>query len=54
LHKNTVEVSNRRLSRDSKNGYLAALEAASAEQNIIPFANFIREEMGIDWGEVER
>lgn len=29
--------------------YLAALEAASVEQNIVPFANFIREEMIIDW-----
>ena len=29
--------------------YLDALEAASAEQNILPFANFIREEMAVDW-----
>jgi hypothetical protein len=29
--------------------YLGALEAASAEQNIVPFAKFIREEMSIDW-----
>ena len=29
--------------------YLDALEAASAEQNIAPFARFIREEMSINW-----
>jgi hypothetical protein len=29
--------------------YLDALEAASAGQNILPFANFIREEMAVDW-----
>jgi hypothetical protein len=29
--------------------YLDALEAASAEQNILPFAKFIREEMSVDW-----
>jgi hypothetical protein len=29
--------------------YLDALEAASAEQNILPFARFIREEMSVDW-----
>jgi Fic family protein len=29
--------------------YLAALEAASADQNILPFARFIREEMTVDW-----
>ncbi|HLH52422.1 MAG TPA: Fic family protein [Verrucomicrobiae bacterium] len=29
--------------------YLAALEAASADQTISPFAKFIREEMGVDW-----
>ena len=29
--------------------YLAALDAASAEQNIRPFAEFIREEMRVDW-----
>lgn len=29
--------------------YLDALEAASADQNIGPFANFIREEMSVDW-----
>ena len=29
--------------------YLDALEAASADQNIVPFARFIREEMGVDW-----
>ena len=29
--------------------YLDALEAASAEQNIVPFAQFIRGEMGVDW-----
>jgi hypothetical protein len=29
--------------------YLNALEAASADQNILPFAKFIREEMNVDW-----
>jgi hypothetical protein len=29
--------------------YLDALEAASAGQNIVPFARFIREEMSVDW-----
>jgi Fic/DOC family len=29
--------------------YLDALEAASAQQNIQPFAKFIREEMSVDW-----
>lgn len=29
--------------------YLDALEAASADQNIVPFAKFIREEMSVDW-----
>jgi hypothetical protein len=29
--------------------YLAALEAASADQNVLPFAKFIREEMSVDW-----
>lgn len=29
--------------------YLDALEAASAEQNIVPFARFIREELSVDW-----
>ena len=29
--------------------YLAALEVASADQNIIPFARFIREEMSVEW-----
>lgn len=29
--------------------YLDALEAASADQNISPFAKFIREEMNVDW-----
>ena len=29
--------------------YLAALETASADQNIIPFARFIREEMSVEW-----
>jgi Fic family protein len=29
--------------------YLNTLEAASVEQNIAPFANFIREEMTTDW-----
>jgi hypothetical protein len=29
--------------------YLEALESASAEQNIAPFATFIHEEMSIDW-----
>jgi Fic/DOC family len=32
-----------------RNRYLNALEAASAEQNIVPFAQFIREEMSVDW-----
>jgi len=29
--------------------YLAALDAASVRQDILPFANFIREEMNVDW-----
>jgi len=29
--------------------YLDALEAASADHNIVPFARFIREEMCVDW-----
>ncbi len=29
--------------------YLTALDAVSADQNIRPFAEFIREEMGVDW-----
>jgi hypothetical protein len=29
--------------------YLDALDAASADQNIVPFARFIREEMNVDW-----
>ena len=29
--------------------YLDALESASADQNIVPFAKFIREEMRVDW-----
>jgi hypothetical protein len=29
--------------------YLAALDAASVGQDILPFANFIREEMNVDW-----
>ena len=29
--------------------YLDALEVASADQNIIPFARFICEEMSVDW-----
>lgn len=29
--------------------YLDALEAASVEQNIVPFAQFLRQEMSIDW-----
>ncbi|MEI7730858.1 MAG: Fic family protein [Verrucomicrobiota bacterium] len=32
--------------------YLDALEAASAEQNILPFAQFIRQEMSVDWSKV--
>ena len=32
--------------------YLDALEAASAEQNIVPFARFIRKEMSMDWTNV--
>lgn len=30
--------------------YLDALESASVEQDIAPFARFIREEMSVDWG----
>ena len=29
--------------------YLGALEAASADQYIVPFAKFLREEMSVDW-----
>lgn len=29
--------------------YLDALESASADQNIVPFAKFLREEMRVDW-----
>jgi Fic family protein len=29
--------------------YLDALDAASADQNILPFAKLIREEMSVDW-----
>ena len=29
--------------------YLDALEAASAEQDLVPFARFVHEEMSIDW-----
>ena len=25
------------------------MEAASADQNIVPFAKFLREEMSVDW-----
>ena len=32
-----------------RKGYLDALEAASADQNIVPFAKFMREEMNVDW-----
>lgn len=32
-----------------RRGYLEALEAASACQNILPFAKFIRQEMSVDW-----
>jgi hypothetical protein len=32
-----------------RKAYLDALEAASAEQTILPFAKFIREEMSVDW-----
>jgi len=32
-----------------RKAYLDGLEAASAEQNIVPFATFIREEMSVDW-----
>ena len=32
-----------------RNRYLDALESASAEQNIVPFAQLIREEMSVDW-----
>ncbi len=31
-----------------RKAYLDALEAASAKQNILPFANFVREEMSVD------
>jgi hypothetical protein len=31
--------------------YLDALEAASVDQDILPFAHFIREEMGVNWTE---
>ena len=34
-----------------RKAYLDALEAASAEQNILPFANFVREEMSVDWSQ---
>jgi len=29
--------------------YLDGLEVASVEQDIVPFAAFIREEMSVDW-----
>jgi hypothetical protein len=29
--------------------FMDALEAASADQNIVAFARFIREEMSVDW-----
>jgi len=32
-----------------RKAYLDGLEAASAEQDIVPFATFIREEMSVDW-----
>jgi len=32
-----------------RQNYLAALDAASADQNIRPFAEFIREELRVDW-----
>jgi hypothetical protein len=32
-----------------RKAYLDGLEAASADQNIFPFAKFIREEMSVDW-----
>jgi len=32
-----------------RQNYLAALDAASADQNIRPFAEFLREEMRVDW-----
>ena len=32
-----------------RKNYLDALETASADQNILPFAKFIREEMSVDW-----
>ena len=34
-----------------RKAYLDVLEAASAEQNILPFANFVREEMSVDWSQ---
>jgi hypothetical protein len=32
-----------------RKGYLDALEPASADQKIVPFAKFIRQEMNVDW-----
>jgi hypothetical protein len=32
-----------------RKAYLDGLESASSEQNIVPFATFIREEMSVDW-----
>jgi len=29
--------------------YLDALETVSIEQNIVPFARFIRDELSVDW-----
>lgn len=34
---------------ERRDQYLAGLEAASVEHNILPFATFIREEMTVDW-----
>jgi hypothetical protein len=31
--------------------YFDALEATLAEQNILPFANFVRGEMSVDWSQ---
>ena len=37
-----------------RNEYLAALEVASTEHDIIPFAKFIREEISVDWNQEPR
>lgn len=35
---------------ERRSAYMAALEAASCEGNIIPFARFIMAESEVDWG----